>query len=92
MSGTTTPAVISGPAAVDSDGRAYTSSSAGGNGNAANLGNNTNVNLIPKKTLILSCRHADAGHRVDDHDRREQLAGADRADGRRDAGTGSGHR
>jgi hypothetical protein len=50
MSGTTTPAVISGPAAVDSDGRAYTSSAAGGNGNASNLGNNTNVNLIPKKT------------------------------------------
>ncbi len=50
VSGTTTPAVISGPAAVDSDGRAYTSSAAGGNGNAANLGNNTNVNLIPKKT------------------------------------------
>jgi hypothetical protein len=50
VSGTTTPAVISGPAAVDSDGRAYTSSSAGGNGNASNLGNNTNVNLIPKKT------------------------------------------
>jgi hypothetical protein len=49
VSGTTTPAVISGPAAVDSDGRAYTSSAAGGNGNAANLGNNTNVNLIPKK-------------------------------------------
>jgi ribonuclease E len=50
VSGTTTPAVISGPAAVDSDGRAYTSSAAGGNGNAANLGNNTNVNLIPKKS------------------------------------------
>lgn len=50
VSGTTTPAAISGPAAVDSDGRAYTSSAAGGNGNAANLGNNTNVNLIPKKT------------------------------------------
>lgn len=50
VSGTTTPAVISGPAAVDSSGRAYTSSSAGGNGNASNLGNNTNVNLIPKKT------------------------------------------
>jgi hypothetical protein len=50
VSGTTTPAVISGPAAVDSDGRAYTSSSAGGNGNASNLGTNTNVNLIPKST------------------------------------------
>ncbi len=50
VSGTTTPAVISGPAAVDSSGRAYTSSSAGGNGNASNLGTNTNVNLIPRKT------------------------------------------
>jgi hypothetical protein len=50
VGGSTTPAVISGPAAVDSDGRAYTSSSAGGTGNAANLGTNTNVNLIPKKT------------------------------------------
>jgi hypothetical protein len=50
MGGSTTPAVISGPAAVDSDGRAYTSSSAGGTGNASNLGTNTNVNLIPKKT------------------------------------------
>ena len=50
MSGSTTPAVISGPAAVDSDGRAYTSSSAGGTGNASNLGTNTNVNLVPKKT------------------------------------------
>jgi hypothetical protein len=50
VSGTTTPAVISGPAAVDSDGRAYTSSAAGGNGNASNLGTNTNVNLIPRKT------------------------------------------
>jgi hypothetical protein len=46
----TTPAVISGPAAVDSSGRAYTSSSAGGTGNASNIGTNTNVNLIPKKT------------------------------------------
>jgi hypothetical protein len=50
VGGSTTPAVISGPAAVDSDGRAYTSSSAGGTGNASNLGTNTNVNLIPKKT------------------------------------------
>ena len=48
--GSSTAAVISGPAAVDSDGRAYTSSSAGGTGNASNLGTNTNVNLIPKKS------------------------------------------
>jgi hypothetical protein len=45
-----TPAVISGPAAVDNTGRAYTSSSAGGTGNGSVIGTNTNVNLIPKKT------------------------------------------
>lgn len=45
-----TPAVISGPAAVDNTGRAYTSSSAGGTGNASGVGTNTNVNLIPKTT------------------------------------------
>jgi hypothetical protein len=45
-----TPAVISGPAAVDNSGRAYTSSSAGGTGNGSAVGTNTNVNLIPKKT------------------------------------------
>lgn len=45
-----TPAVISGPAAVDNTGRAYTSSSAGGTGNGSGVGTNTNVNLIPKKT------------------------------------------
>ncbi len=45
-----TPAVISGPAAVDNSGRAYTSSSAGGAGNGSGIGTNTNVNLIPKKT------------------------------------------
>lgn len=43
-----TPAVISGPAAVDSTGRVYTSSSVGSAGNAANVGLNTNVNIIPK--------------------------------------------
>ena len=45
-----TPAVISGPAAVDNSGRAYTSSSAGGTGNGSTIGTNTNVNLIPKKS------------------------------------------
>lgn len=45
-----TPAVISGPAAVDSTGRAYTSSSVGSAGNSNTVGTNTNVNLIPKKT------------------------------------------
>jgi hypothetical protein len=49
MSGTTTPAVIPGPAAVDSTGRAYTSSSVGSAGNASNVGTNTNVNMVPKK-------------------------------------------
>lgn len=50
VSGTTTPAALPGPAAVDSSGRAYTSSSAGGAGNDTAVGTNTNVNLIPKKT------------------------------------------
>ncbi len=45
-----TPAVISGPAAVDSTGRAYTSSSVGSAGNSNTVGTNTNVNLIPKKS------------------------------------------
>ncbi|HKB79249.1 MAG TPA: hypothetical protein VKH35_05995 [Thermoanaerobaculia bacterium] len=43
-----TPAVISGPAAVDSTGNAYTSSSAGGAGNASSVGLNTNVNIEPQ--------------------------------------------
>jgi hypothetical protein len=49
VSGTTTPAVIPGPAAVDSTGRAYTSSSVGSAGNSNTVGTNTNVNMIPKK-------------------------------------------
>lgn len=43
-----TPAVISGPAQVDNTGRVYTSSAAGGAGNAAAVGLNTNVNIVPK--------------------------------------------
>jgi len=43
-----TPAVISGPAAVDSTGRVYTSSSVGSAGNASSTGLNTNVNIVPK--------------------------------------------
>lgn len=50
VASTSTPAVISGPAAVDSTGRAYTSSSVGGAGNSSSIGTNTDVNLIPKKT------------------------------------------
>lgn len=50
VTGTTTPAALPGPAAVDSSGRAYTSSSSGGAGNDTAVGTNTNVNLIPKKT------------------------------------------
>jgi hypothetical protein len=49
--GTTTPAVIAGPAKIDSEGRAYTSSAAGGTGNAAVLGTNTNVNLVPEEPV-----------------------------------------
>lgn len=43
----TTP--IPGPAKVDSSGNAYTSSAAPATGNAASVGTNTNVNLVPKK-------------------------------------------
>ena len=43
-----TPAIISGPAAVDNSGRVYTSSSVGSAGNASSTGLNTNVNIIPK--------------------------------------------
>ena len=42
------PAIISGPAAVDSTGRVYTSSSVGSAGNASGTGLNTNVNIVPK--------------------------------------------
>src|SRR5947209_5854071 len=40
-----TPAVISGPAAVDKSGNAYTSSSVGSAGNGSATGLNTNVNI-----------------------------------------------
>jgi hypothetical protein len=40
-----TPAVISGPAAVDKSGNAYTSSSVGSAGNGSGTGLNTNVNI-----------------------------------------------
>ena len=50
VEGTTTPAVISGPAKVDSTGRAYTSSSVGSAGNASGTGLNTNVNIVPEKS------------------------------------------
>jgi hypothetical protein len=43
-----TPAVIAGPAKVDSTGRAYTSSSVGSSGNGSGTGTNTNVNMIPQ--------------------------------------------
>ena len=47
--GTVTPAVIPGPAKVDSSGNVYTSSAAPGTGNASNIGTNTNVNIVPEK-------------------------------------------
>jgi hypothetical protein len=50
IEGTTTPAIISGPAKVDSTGRAYTSSSVGSTGNSSATGLNTNVNIIPEKS------------------------------------------
>lgn len=46
---TTYATPIPGPAKVDSDGNAYTSSSAPGTGNASVVGTNTNVNIVPKK-------------------------------------------
>lgn len=45
----TTPAVIPGPAKVDSDGNVYTSSAAPATGNASAIGTNTNVNIVPPK-------------------------------------------
>ena len=50
VEGTTTPAIISGPAKVDNSGRAYTSSAQGSTGNSAGTGLNTNVNIIPEKS------------------------------------------
>src|SRR5437762_1919855 len=50
VSGTQTPAIISGPAKVDSTGRVYTSSSVGAAGNASATGLNTDVNIVPKPT------------------------------------------
>ena len=50
VEGTTTPAIISGPAKVDNTGRAYTSSSVGAAGNSSGTGLNTNVNIIPEKS------------------------------------------
>jgi hypothetical protein len=44
---TATP--MSGPAVVDSSGNLYTSSAAGGTGNAATVGTNTNVNVTPQQ-------------------------------------------
>jgi len=49
VSAPSTPAIISGPAAVDSTGRVYTSSSVGSTGNASATGLNTNVNILPPK-------------------------------------------
>src|SRR5437867_3517206 len=50
VEGSTTPAIISGPAKVDNTGRAYTSSSVGSAGNASGTGLNTNVNIVPEKS------------------------------------------
>jgi hypothetical protein len=49
LSGTQTPAIIPGPAKVDSTGRLYTSSSVGSAGNGSITGTNTDVNIIPQK-------------------------------------------
>jgi len=49
VSAPSTPAVISGPAAVDKSGNAYTSSSAGSAGNGSGTGLNTNVNIRAPK-------------------------------------------
>ena len=51
VSAPSTPAVISGPAAVDKSGNAYTSSSVGAAGNGSGTGLNTNVNVrSPRET------------------------------------------
>jgi len=50
VEGSTTPAIISGPAKVDNTGRAYTSSSVGSAGNGSGTGLNTNVNIVPEKS------------------------------------------
>jgi hypothetical protein len=49
VSAPSTPAVISGPAAVDKSGNAYTSSSVGSAGNGSGTGLNTNVNIRAPK-------------------------------------------
>ena len=49
--GTTQTAVIPGPAKVDDTGAVFTSSAAGGAGNASVIGTNTNVNLVPEATV-----------------------------------------
>lgn len=41
-----------GPALVDSDGNVYASSAAPGTGNPANVGTNTNVNIIPERSTV----------------------------------------
>ena len=41
-----------GPAVVDSDGNVYSSSNAPGGGNAATVGTNTNVNIVPDKSRV----------------------------------------
>jgi hypothetical protein len=46
----TSVAPAPGPALVDKDGNVYSSSSAGGVGNASTVGNNTNVNIVPEKS------------------------------------------
>ncbi len=45
----TTPAVIPGPAKVDSDGNLYSSSAAPGTGNGSTIGTNTNVSIVPNR-------------------------------------------
>src|SRR5687768_10878797 len=41
-----------GPAKVDSSGNIYSSSAAPGSGNAASVGTNTNVNVVPERSSI----------------------------------------
>ena len=41
-----------GPALVDSDGNVYSSSAAGGTGNAATVGTNTNVNSVSQPSTV----------------------------------------
>lgn len=55
-----------GPAKVDSDGNVYASSAAPGRGNPANVGTNTNVNIIPERSTVQVSESMTSSTLVDD--------------------------